>query len=331
MSTRSRMSFNIRHNTLAGKKNDYFQNIASGQITSRENWGGSVDEVYTISPTSILNLRLNYTYMYESATDSSEGFNPTSLGFPSYIGANTVRPSLPYVYFDTSTAFQSLGYNQAASAPVAIGSALRKLDQAQGQSQLQGGHRPSSEPPEHHHLRIRVRRIQFRRQPVGQPECQRVANRSHGTGHGAVSLRAAHAGLLRHQHVRLLVFLLRLRVRAGRLAREAQPHAQPGPALRLRWSRQREVRAHGERLGLRYAEPDRGGRHRGLQPEADRTASGRQFQRAGRVDLPEREGRRLREHVAPDEPAHRHRLVAGEAARQDRDPHAASACSSRRS
>jgi outer membrane receptor protein involved in Fe transport len=55
--------------------------------------------------------------MYESATDPSEGFNPTSLGFPSYIGANTVRPSLPYVYFDTSTAFQSLGFNQAASRP----------------------------------------------------------------------------------------------------------------------------------------------------------------------------------------------------------------------
>jgi hypothetical protein len=107
MSYRSRMSFNVRHNTLAAKKNDYFQNIASGQITSRKNWGGSLDEVYAVNA-NILNLRLNYTYMFESSTDSSEGFNPTSLGFPSYIGANTVRPSLPYVYFDTSTAFQSL-------------------------------------------------------------------------------------------------------------------------------------------------------------------------------------------------------------------------------
>ncbi len=117
MSNSSRMSFNVRHNTLAAKKNDYFGNIASGQITSRENWGASVDEVYTLSPTSILNLRLNATYMYESATDPSDGLDPASLGFPSYIGANTARPSLPYVYFDTSTAFQSLGYNQAAKRP----------------------------------------------------------------------------------------------------------------------------------------------------------------------------------------------------------------------
>src|SRR5258708_28762728 len=111
------MSYNIRHNTLAAKKNDHFGNIASGQITSRENWGASLDEVYTLSPTSILNLRLNATYMYESATDPSDGLDPTSLGFQSYIGANTARPSLPYVYFDTSTAFQSLGYNQAAKRP----------------------------------------------------------------------------------------------------------------------------------------------------------------------------------------------------------------------
>ena len=117
MSYRSRLSANIRHNSLAAKKNDYFQNIASGQITARENWGGSLDEVYSINSNNILNLRLNFTYMYESSTDSSQGFDPTSIGFPGYIGANTVRPSLPYVYFDTSTAFQALGYNQAASRP----------------------------------------------------------------------------------------------------------------------------------------------------------------------------------------------------------------------
>jgi hypothetical protein len=117
MSYRSRLSANIRHNALTAKKNDYFQNLASGQITSRENWGGSVDEVFTINATNIINVRANFTYMAEAATDSSQGFDPTSIGFPSYIGANTVRPSLPYVYFDTSTAFQSLGFNQAAQRP----------------------------------------------------------------------------------------------------------------------------------------------------------------------------------------------------------------------
>ena len=116
-SERNRVSFLVRHNALAATKNNYFQNISSGQITSRENWGGSIDDVLVVNPTNILNLRLNYTYMFESSTDPSAGFDPTSLGFPSYMATNSERPSLPYVYFDTSTGFQSLGYNQAAQRP----------------------------------------------------------------------------------------------------------------------------------------------------------------------------------------------------------------------
>ena len=117
MSDRSRMSLNVRHNALYAKKNDYFTNLASGQVTSRENWGGSLDEVYMLNPSNVLNLRLNYTYMFEATTDPSEGFDATSLGFPTYIAANAVRKALPYVSFDTSTAFQSLGFNQASTRP----------------------------------------------------------------------------------------------------------------------------------------------------------------------------------------------------------------------
>jgi hypothetical protein len=117
MSAKSKVSFNIRHNTLFAKKNDYFQNIASGQITWRENWGTSLDEVYTINTSNMVNLRLNYTYMFENASDPSEGFDPTSLGFPSYMAGNSSHLALPYVYFDTSTSFQSMGFNQATKRP----------------------------------------------------------------------------------------------------------------------------------------------------------------------------------------------------------------------
>ena len=117
MSDKSRMSMGVRHNALAATKNDYFQNISSGVISTRENWGASLDEVYMINSGNILNLRLNYTFMYESTTDPSAGFDPTSIGFPSYIAGNSDRLALPYVYFDTSTAFQSLGINSAAKRP----------------------------------------------------------------------------------------------------------------------------------------------------------------------------------------------------------------------
>ncbi len=117
LSDRNRLALDVRHNALAATKNDYFQNIASGTITSRENWGSSLDEVYTISPSSVLNLRLNYTFLYESSTDPSAGFDPTSLGFPSYMAANSDRLALPYMYFSTSTNYQSLGLNSAAKRP----------------------------------------------------------------------------------------------------------------------------------------------------------------------------------------------------------------------
>lgn len=117
MTEKSRLSMNIRHNDLFAKKNDYFQNIASGTVTSRENWGGSLDEVYTLDTRNIINLRMNLTFMAEGSTDPSAGVLPTSFGFPSYMDSNSDRLALPYVYFDTSTAFQSLGTNSAASRP----------------------------------------------------------------------------------------------------------------------------------------------------------------------------------------------------------------------
>lgn len=117
ISQKVRMSMLVRHNALYGKKNNYFNNIASGQITSRENWGGSLDQVLILNPNNIVNLRLNYTFTNENITDPSEGLDPTTLGFPSYLGANSQRPALPYVYFDTSTAFQSFSYNATAKRP----------------------------------------------------------------------------------------------------------------------------------------------------------------------------------------------------------------------
>ncbi|MBZ5620338.1 MAG: carboxypeptidase regulatory-like domain-containing protein [Acidobacteriia bacterium] len=117
MTERSRLSFNVRHNALFAKSRDYFQNLATGTIGSKENWGSSLDEVYALNANNILNLRLNYTFLYESNTDPSAGFDPTTLGFPAYLAGNSQRLALPYVYFDTSTAYQSLGTTGAAKRP----------------------------------------------------------------------------------------------------------------------------------------------------------------------------------------------------------------------
>ncbi len=117
MSDKSRLSFDVRHNSLFATKNNYFNNIATGTITNAENWGASLDEVYTVNATNILNLRLNYTFINENNSDPSVGFNPTTYGFPSYFATNSTRLALPYMYFSTSTAFGSLGTNGASKHP----------------------------------------------------------------------------------------------------------------------------------------------------------------------------------------------------------------------
>jgi len=117
MSNSSHMSLDVRNNYLFATKNNYFNNISNGTTTNRQNWGASLDEIYTLNPTNVLDLRFNYTYIYEDSSDPSAGFNPTSIGFPSYFDTNSDRLALPYVYFSTSTAYQSLGYIQAAKRP----------------------------------------------------------------------------------------------------------------------------------------------------------------------------------------------------------------------
>jgi hypothetical protein len=139
MSDKSRLSFDVRRNNLFATKNNYFKDIATGSITNRENWGSSVDEVYTINPTNILNLRLNFTSVNENNSDPSVGFDPSSVGFPSYFATSSTRQALPYMYFSTSTAYASLGTNGASKHPSQSWQLLGTWTRVQGAHTLKTG------------------------------------------------------------------------------------------------------------------------------------------------------------------------------------------------
>ena len=113
MSDRSRMFFNVRKTGYDQLKNNYFGNVSQGSVLFRNNWGSSLDEVYTINPTNVLNVRLNFTRMQEIHANPSDGFNPTQLGLPAYLASNSQYLQLPYVAFSGScgsqTSFQCLG------------------------------------------------------------------------------------------------------------------------------------------------------------------------------------------------------------------------------
>jgi hypothetical protein len=121
MSKRSRLAFNVRHNDELQTKNNFFGNLATGSDLSRVNWGATVDEVYTLAPTTVLDLRFNYTRMNEIHTSPSNGFDATTLGFPSYITSSSLLPQLPFIGFNGScgsqVSYQCLGDTGSARDP----------------------------------------------------------------------------------------------------------------------------------------------------------------------------------------------------------------------
>jgi len=114
MSDRSHLSFEIRHTDYSQTKNVYFGNIAEGSILTRANQGASLDEVYTLTPTTMLDARLNFTRMDEDHSLPSAGFDPSTLGFPSYIGGSSNFLQLPIINLTT---FQALGASSANALP----------------------------------------------------------------------------------------------------------------------------------------------------------------------------------------------------------------------
>lgn len=120
MTDRSHVFFDIRHNDRVQAKNNYFNNVATGTDLARENWGASVDEVYTLNASTVIDARLNFTRMNEVHYEPSEGFDPTSLGFPSYIAGTSRYLVMPYIQFGScgsQTSFQCLGDNSASKDP----------------------------------------------------------------------------------------------------------------------------------------------------------------------------------------------------------------------
>jgi hypothetical protein len=114
MSDRSHMTFEIRRTGYTQTKNEYFGNPSEGSLLFRNNWGGDIDEVFTASPTTVFDVRLNFTRMDEVHSLPSAGFDPTTLGFPSYMASSSVFEQLPIIALTT---YQPLGASGASSLP----------------------------------------------------------------------------------------------------------------------------------------------------------------------------------------------------------------------
>jgi hypothetical protein len=97
ISDRHKFFYSFRHNYRVEDRNNHYHNIATGNLLNRINWGSTLDDVYTLSPTSVLNIRGNWTRFNEANDKPSAGYNFTQLGFPSSLAAASQRLVLPNI------------------------------------------------------------------------------------------------------------------------------------------------------------------------------------------------------------------------------------------
>ncbi len=101
-----RTDFNLSESnklTIAGRESNYEQvnapltdNIAYvTNLLYRQSWGGMVDDVQSFSPSLVGDLRLGMTRYDPYYKQGSAGYDPTKLGFPSYIAANSTHLMMP--------------------------------------------------------------------------------------------------------------------------------------------------------------------------------------------------------------------------------------------
>jgi hypothetical protein len=116
MTDNSRMFLNFRNATETQTKNNYFGNVAEGTLLERDPKGATLDEIYTFAPSTVANVRFNFTRLEEVHSLPSSGFNPTTLGFPAYMATGTEYLQMPIMSFSGGS-FTNLGANGASNYP----------------------------------------------------------------------------------------------------------------------------------------------------------------------------------------------------------------------
>jgi hypothetical protein len=106
LSDKDKLFFDYHTSYYTNGSADIFQNLASGQYSNLNLLGTVLDNVHIFTPTLILDSRLGFSRSYTSSSIKSDGFDPTSLGFPSYILQNSTLPAMPRIAF--SDAFAGL-------------------------------------------------------------------------------------------------------------------------------------------------------------------------------------------------------------------------------
>ena len=99
ISDRNKLFFETHRSEYYRNLGNIFNNISTGTNTYNVYSGGVIDYIHTFGPTMTLDTRLSLTRAYSNTTLASQGFDATSLGFPTYINSNATERILPRIIF----------------------------------------------------------------------------------------------------------------------------------------------------------------------------------------------------------------------------------------
>lgn len=120
VNARDHVFFDMRHNIRAQVKENHFGNNTTGTTLTRENYGATLDNVFTLNASTIFDTRLNWTLFHETHGTPAQQYSPSSVGL-SYAAAT--QSSLPYINFNggggscASNSYECLGSTGSALDP----------------------------------------------------------------------------------------------------------------------------------------------------------------------------------------------------------------------
>jgi hypothetical protein len=131
LGTRNKLFLNSRMNdgpaTRCNSLGQATDSITACNGTNRQNWGALIDHVFTLSPTMLLNTRVNWARFEEPRPNFSYGFDATTLGFPKYMLTNSNYHLLPSVSPSSFTGIGQDGGVKLISDSFQIFSTLSKI------------------------------------------------------------------------------------------------------------------------------------------------------------------------------------------------------------
>jgi hypothetical protein len=114
-SSLNKVSMNFRYNDRLNSDNP-FNNIANVSVTHRTNWGGGIDYLMTLAPTTLLNIRIGYGRYLRTNVPGSVGYDITTAGFPAALAAASPAAKLPQINFGTITGLAPSSENATLDA-----------------------------------------------------------------------------------------------------------------------------------------------------------------------------------------------------------------------